>query len=768
MTMNRFEYSQLHRWGGRSTAILALSFSGAVFGQDARVSSVPLGLEEVVVTATKRGEQRLQDIPMSLQALGSDALQKTMSDGLRDVIAKVPSLSAIDNGLGQSRLIIRGVNSGTEEFPETTASTVGLYFDESPIAAGGMNPDLRLFDLERVEVLRGPQGTLYGEGSMGGAVRIISKDANLYAYEGAAETAVSHNQEADDLSLRVNGMINAPLVEGKLALRAVASYRRDAGYVDNKVLGKTDINEGELKGMRLKLGYAPSDDMRLNVSYIYQRAEVDDRAEWMPVTANTRREFGLTDDYQTGRSAMQPGFDHMDLVNATLEWNAGNANVLSSTTFYERDVNQYVAFFSNVLRNDRKLKSFSQESRVTAEIGDRADFVLGGFFNWKDIARTQSELPVGAGGSTGGEAIFQRLTALSERQLAAFGELNFAVTERLTATAGVRWFNYEQEFENRMLKCGTGPGSYIPQPTNIVGNPQLVQDTIAPDCPRATVQTPLFGDGDGDVVTSKLNLSYKFNDDHMVYVQAAEGFRVGGVNPAIDSLGNVLPDAYGPDSLWTYEIGAKSTLFDGILAVNASVYRTDWRDLITNVLGPDDRTAYRTNAGEARIEGAEVDITLKPLAGLMLFAGAAYMDATLVKDEPLYATNPTAGRAGDRLPLVPRWTLNGAVQYEWLLPGDFSAFVRADTSYVDRSSTTFNPANSNYRVAGGYANTDFRVGLESDHYSVQLFVTNVFNRQGVVYQFLGTFTGPGLDPVLDGDRVFQTPRTIGIQAGMSF
>lgn len=723
---------------------------------------------EIVVTATKQGETRLQDVSISIQALSEETLRRTASDGLRDVVSRVPSLTAVDNGLGQTRLIIRGVNSGTEEFPESSASTVGLYYDEAPVTAGGMNPDLRLFDVQRVEVLRGPQGTLYGEGAMGGAVRIITNPVRFGEYEGAAELGLSTTHEAGGLSARLNGMVNVPIAGDTLALRAVGTYRRDAGFVDNPVLGLKNVNDGSFAGLRLRLGYRPSDDLVVNFNYIYQRGEVDDRAEWAPLTAGTRAVFGFDDHYQTGRNALQPGLDVLNLFNATAEWDLGDISLVSSTTYYDRDVDLDVAFFGNVLASDRSLQNFSQELRLSGGIGERLRYVLGGFFNWKNIERLQSEIIPNADGTATREPIFQRLTALSERQLALFSEINFDVTDRLTLTGGLRWFSYEQQFENRLVKCGTGPRSMITQPTNIVNNLALVQATFAADCPRATIQTPLLGDAKDNVLTPKFNIAYKITEDNLVYVQAAKGFRVGGVNPAIDSQGNALPDSYGPDSLWTYEVGLKNEFGNGLVTFNVAAYRTEWSDLIANVLGPDNRTAYRTNAGEARIDGVEVDLTVRPLTGISLFAGVAYTDARLTKDEPLLPTNPTLGRAGDRLPLVPKWTANGALQYDAELGGDWNGYARVDMNYVGPSGNTFNPANSAYREAGDYANVSVRTGVQSDRYSLQLYVNNLFNARGTTYQFLGTFTGPGLDSRADGDRLFMTPRTIGVIAGVKF
>ncbi len=707
----------------------------------------------IVVTAQKR-EQSLQDTPLSVSAISGDDLERIGAVEFNDYFRTVPGVAVIDYGPGKKQYIVRGINSSRL----IEGGLVAQYVGEFPISAGTQS-DVRLYDIERVEVLRGPQGTLYGRGSMGGTVKTVLREADSTKYEGFVEGRLSTTDKGGE-NYFINGGVNIPVIEDKLAIRAVGYFEDLSGFIDNAATGEKDINSSDVQGGRVNVRWTPTDNFDLSFTALFQDQTSDSLNEdtpgfmappsplppflmrpWFPAGV-------VPGEFETIKAVNEFTKDQLQIYNLTGNLDLGFATVTSSSTYFitdrigEQDVAELEGYGAKIY-NFGHDKTFSQEVRVTSQPGV-FEYTIGGFF-----LHTGDEF-----GDTGQQVylpdeslFFDLFTKLDYTEYAAFGEVYFHLTDTLTATAGGRIAKYDRTVST----TADNPAPFDPNPNS---RNQIDQSS------------EVF----------KAQLAWEPTEDALMYAMVAEGFRTGGFNAIaqIDPTGSI-PYEFGSDSLRTYEIGAKTTWWDGRLTANFAAYYTDWSDVQVGTLGgPQNAFVYTSNAGKASVIGIEGELNAEITENLSLAGTFSIQQAEIDEDQPGSCTaderasmNPSCafgpgsfpGLAGDRLPLVPEQTFSLQAHYRAPLGEGMTAFFTPIFSYTGGSYTLFRPEDPLNRKNGAYTLLNLRAGVEFDDWTATLFVQNATNKRARLL----------VNNISGFDKVnVNRPRTIGISLRKDF
>lgn len=691
-------------------------------------------LEEVVVTANKRSEVSAQSLPVTITALSGDHLAEAGATTFADWSHSVPGLVFQDQGPGDKRYIIRGIQS-------IGAPTVGVYLDNAVISGsngeddgGGKNVDIRLHDIERIEVLRGPQGTLYGTGSLSGTIRVITKQPKLDRFEGEVGAELSDTSRGSE-NYNFDGMVNVPIVPDKFGIRAVGWYVNDSGFIDNIRLGNTGINTEETTGGRLSVALAATDRLKLSGSVLYQDQNVGGKSFYFPSEGDLRNS-----EYTLGPRTDRATISQLDL---NYRFDSGSLDVSSAYfdrfVYFRFDSTPILIFFGvpdlpAVTLQPEDSSIWTNEARFSSDLSGPFQFVVGTLHQRLTRSFTSSVVTVdGDGRATQTEPnIFGRTSAKQVEQEAVFGEATYDFTSQWSLTGGLRWFRSEEHANSQNV---------FP----FFGGP--------PEEPRVSRMSE-------HKVTPKVSLSFRANQDVLLYALAAQGFRQGGTNDAGFGSLIVVPEGFESDSLWNYEVGLKSAWLDRRMLLNLTVYAIRWSDIQTKNRTPDLGFPYIGNAGKASSDGIEIELTALPMRGLELRASVAYQNARLTQDQPLAATDTDAGRDGDRIPNTPRLTANGSAQYTWPLTPQLDGVVRGEVSYIGASQTYFSARSDFFQELAPYALADFRAGVQGENWNATLFVKNAFDRRAEI------------------DKLFQTdsplsvftvrPRTVGVSVGYRF
>ena len=694
-------------------------------------------LQEVVVTALHRSAG-VQSVPLSIEALSGDTLSKAGASQLDDYYREVPSLNVTAGQGGANQISMRGVNAAGE-------ATVGVYYDETPVTgpsgttqnSGGNAPDLNLFDVQRVEVLRGPQGTLYGASSMAGTIRIIFNKPNYNSFEAATEDQVS-TTVGGSIGYFSRGMVNLPLVDDKVAIRVAGYYEQRPGWIDDTHFGTTNVNDSNDRGVRTLIGFKPDDATTLTTTLLYQKSGAENLQGWYPSVGT----------YQTNSQVLLPFDQQTQLFNMTGDHKFGFATLTATASWYKYSYTRAGDFTPNgileahtasacnayfattactatqmaawtthalglvpvisyqpafVRSQDYEVRLASDEESTPAWL----QWTVGSFFE-KRFDHIDSD-GVSVDPATGALPFpltldSSRFVQTSERQTAGFGEVSVEPLADLTVTAGARYYNYDKDTSGQAT----------------LGNPIFA--TVANQF--TSVNTSASG------FLKKVNISYKFDPRVMAYVTASEGFRPGGANNIPGLPASLV--SYRADSLWNYEVGFKSSWFDNQLVFNAAVYDIEWNNMQTSARTADGLFSFITNAGKARSRGSEVDLTVAPMRGLTIRAGVGYDDARLTQDQSSSAVLVTAttGREGDLIPNVPDWTASLGASYTWALNGAFNGVVSSDYDYTGRLQSTFQTTDPNYAEYGNFGSFNVRLGVENDKMGAYLFGQNVGNSVG--------------------------------------
>jgi iron complex outermembrane recepter protein len=724
-----------------NASFLALAGAAAAVAQAQQATAASADsaaqLEEVLVTATKRGNESLQTVPIAITAQSQATLEAKGAQEFSDYARSVPGLSFVDSGPAFKTYVIRGINA-----TGTGVATVGQYVDDILITGDLRQPDLRLFDVQRVEVLRGPQGTLYGSGSLSGTIRTIINPPDLTGYHADVVASASDTQHGGG---NYNGAVtlNAPLISDRVALRATAYEDDESGFINNVRLGTTGVNAEHTIGGRAALLMVLDPATKLTANVFYQRTQTDGRD--IVVTAD-----GNLGKYNTDQFVHDPFKSQFKIYNLTVNHDFNWADLDFSTSYFTRaDDNKFDStlfdlsfgdgFFPSIglstpdaLTDQYDTSKFiTDELRLASKLGGRTEFVAGIF---QQHIKTTFETLVATSDPQGYlnvplEPVFGQLQAHTTDQYALFGEVSYKLTDKLTGLVGARAF-YADESDD--LDSTHPFGGF---------SPPVITPTLYSHAHK---------------VTPKAYLSYQLTPDAMVYTTVSQGFRIGGGN-----LANVTPlppqDAtYKPDSLWNYEVGAKTSWLDRRLIVNTSLYYIDWSNIqVSDFTSDQNALTFIANAGKARVYGAEFEVEARPTRDLTVGGTLALVEAQLTQDQP--STNQAfAGHAGDLFPNVPQ--LSGSLFGEYSRPvtSDLNGFGRVDYSYTGRQGTQFSPENPIYNVIPGYSLLNLRLGLRAAAWEAALFGRNLTNAYAVnILEEASNLTPRAVVP--------NRPRTIGIE-----
>lgn len=695
------------------------------------------GLEDIVVTATKSGAASLQKVPIAIQAISGETLSARGADNFAKFAGSVPSLQFNDLGPGDKKYIIRGVTS-------TGASTVGVYYDEAVISAsnandgGGRNADIRLYDLERIEVLKGPQGTLYGASSMSGTIRYITNKPRLNQFEGNA-TAEIGATEKGGINYNLHGTINVPIIKDVLALRVTGWLDHESGFIDQTRLATgrvNNVNDERVAGGRALLRLRPSDSFTLTASATTQTLTSHGSSRYTPLGTMS---FGTTGypsvpggDLINTDLTRSPLTDELSIYSLTGEYSASFGTITATTNWYARrfdfNFDSSAILFSfgvpipGITKEPQYRRVWSNELRYASHFDGPLNFVIGGFlqreksdFAVQVIRSTPDGVAAGpfsrlnsddALSTPNGNTFFGRTDNQKISQEALFGEVTLKFTDKLTSVVGARYFRSRQTAAQET----THPfGGFSSTPVGV-----------------------LYNSSENNKVTYKFNVSYQAQPDVLLYATAAQGFRTGGVNAADLPFTSNIPRGYTPDTLWNYEAGAKTQFFDNRLRLNLAAYAIRWSDTQVRSVDATGAFPFTTNAGRVDIDGVEAELYASLAKGLEVDLGGSYQRARLRDNQPFIPGNPSLGRAGDTLPNVPKLQGNASVSYRFPLNGSYEGSLRADANYRGRTKTQFNTASPFNVPLDEYVAVNLRASATSGTWSGSLFVSNLFNARAQI------------------------------------
>jgi len=656
--------------------------------------------EDLVVTAQRGREESLFETPISVGVLSGGDLDRGSSRSAADVINQIPGVTVIEGQPGNTQITIRGVSA----MAGTTTSA--YYLDEVPFAfiVNASLPDANAFDLERVEVLRGPQGTLYGANALSGVVRILTNNADLDDFDFRGRVRVSDTDGASNVGGDL--AINVPLAPGKLAVRGVVGYSDLSGFIDSTLDGQDDINDTQARSYRLRVNYQPTEDLSFNVGYT--RSDVHNGA---PASSLA--------DLTTPFSSHQPDDRVYDTFNIVGQYSWNHLSLLSSTSYltYEAQTEIDQGFQYN---NRYTLDSFSQEIRLLSRLDGPQQWSAGAYYQNSTDNTHQSAPSLGfpfdyeAERSLDSYAIFGETTR-------SFGDDLFEIT------GGLRYYNSETEL-SAISDFVTGTAGLAPPET-----------------------------ASAEKVTGRLVLTLHPTDGQLVYASASTGFRSG--LPRSQAIAAVDPSfpAVAPDSLISYEVGAKGDFFNGTLRYTAALYYQDWSDIQQTVTLSNNFTAF-TNAGNASGPGFEGSLAIRAAPGLELGASVGWNDLTFSEDVP--SGSVILFRQGDRINNSPEWT--GSISLDYTTPTPLSDF-----NAVFSSTLTYNSPNAQRQKVGNavlVSESDpiyllgASVGLENDRWGVRLFGDNLLDEDGAIS--VGLTAGSDF---INDVSLRPRPRTIGLQ-----
>ena len=746
--------------------------------------------QAIIVTAQKR-EQVLLEVPQSVTVVGGDTLERENATNFQDYLSLVPGFSLEQDQAGESRITLRGANTGG------VASTVAVFMDEVPfgsstgLANGAiLSGDFDPFDLARIEVLRGPQGTLYGASSFGGVLKYVTNSPRLDRFEVRGKAGFE-STKGGGLGHNAAAVLNAPLGD-KAAVRVSAFVRKEPGYVNSignnplfsvgelipgfpdpprpvfeigSTLVEDDINERKTYGGRASILFQPVDTVSVRLTAFAQNLNAGG-SSFFEVDPDTLDPLygGLVQSLYSP----EPTRIKYRVYSGTVDWDLGFANLFSSTAYstfsekFERDFNFAFAPLVNFLAANPDIAAlaglqitdaplghpvgvqlfqttatdkFTQEFRLSSPNNDTIEWLIGAFYTHEKSAIDPQNIFATEFGTNNPDPDVDPLAEIFLRskykEYAAFANATWHITPRLDLTAGGR-LAHNKQHANLLI---SGP---------LAGSQEI------PDL-----------NSDETVFTYSVAPRFEVNDHTSVYARVATGYRPGG--PNVIPPDSDVPLTYDADRLTSWEVGLKTEAPDRLWSLEAAAYHLKWKDIqlfaIVNDIG------INANGGRARINGVELSGTLRPVHGLRILANGAYTDSKLLDDTP----NPevTGGRAGDPLPYVPKWSAALHADYEFPLSGSLTGAVGGTVNRVGRRGINLDEVDANNDVIRipGYTEVDLRAGISVDRWSVQAYVQNLFDKDGITSA--SGFDGATFPNGAAGVAIIR-PRTFGLSVTANF
>ena len=732
-------------------------------------------LEEVIVTATKRAES-LQEVGMSITVLSERAIEEMGIDTYLDFAVRIPNLGTAfqsDGRFDANSPSLRGVFGSGDK---SSSATTGIYIDDVPVTAA-LQP--RVLDLERIEVLRGPQGSLYGARSMGGTIRLITQQPDLQEASGALHTAISSVSDGGT-NFAVDGNFNVPLVEDKLGLRFAAYSGTISGIYDRvydptwfnyqtgeEVLGTTpaferneDVDDEDYYGGQVALKWMATENLSITPKFMYQKIKADG-LPFADIDAENMEQSRFFD-------SEEPGQDEWWIASVVLNWSINAGDITSTTAFYERETSEFeeehtfldfiygaavgipITPLESTLETTSEYENFTHETRFSSNLDGRWNYTVGIFYGDSEFIRGYPPaLQPGVNDALNdfigapanivpGDLIYITTQPEQVEELAIFGEVTWDVTERIALTAGGRWYDTEVSFSSDADGFANGgPSSFA-------------------------------GDQSESGFNPKVMASFDATDDLNFYASAAKGFRVGGVNGNIsetlcgDELDRVGLDpaslrTYDSDDLWSYEVGVKSNLANNRMSLNAAVFFIDWQDSL-QVQRLACGFQVDANIGDVESTGFEIELSAAPIEGLTFDLGVGYTNTEVVSP----AGDGFPGyEKGESLHGVPDWTSTGSAQYIFPAFNGWDARLRADANYYGES-TSFN--NGTVVDRDSWSALNLRAGVLTERWEVTLFADNVTDERANLADNRSIAAEmPGRPRI-----VTNRPRTMGLEARYRF
>jgi len=707
-------------------------------------------VDELIVTAQKREEKSL-DVPMAITAVSGETLQATQSYRIEDFAGKVPGLNIVGVGGFGVQLVMRGLTTGLY----TVNSSSAAYVDETPYSSNGSTglsgfiaPNLDGFDMQRIEVLKGPQGTLYGANALGGLLKYVTNAPNPSGFAAAVDATLT-SVDGGGSGYNLHGMLNLPVAESA-ALRLVAYDNDYPGFVDDPTRGLSEINQSRVKGGRASFLYEPSDRFSVRLSAALQKRSWDD-ANVVDVNPGS---LSLITGKRTFSSLVgNPGDVTNEIYNVTANWDLGFADLLSSTSYVKydsylgSDVSQsYGVYLSTfvfpffgippyglTIQQNSEMKATVQELRLSSSGEGPLQWQLGGYYANQDgrvdqdtylvdlatktILFTSPFAPLDTGGFYNSQ---------SYREYAAFANLNYQISPTVDLSVGGRYSDNSQEFrENGFGLLGGG---------------------IVLDHPSSE-----------GVLTYSADARWRPAPDLMVYGRFATGFVPGGGNNVPVLAPPSLPRSYDSSTTTNLEAGFKGRILDGRMTLELSAFDIEWKDI--QIAASFGGVSTTLNGGTARSSGVEWNVGATPLTGLSLNFNGAYTRARLTEDLPASVN----GLDGDRLPGSPLWSTSFSANYEHPLTAALTGFVGMDWRYAGKREGEFTATGPRQQMPA-YDILDLRAGIAAQHWKLTGFVRNVSDELAISSVSSSTLAGE-FGPQMA--NIYQ-PRTYGLTVSADF
>jgi iron complex outermembrane recepter protein len=670
-------------------------------------------LDEIVVTAQKVS-QSVVDVPMSISVLGGDDLERTQSLNIQDYVKLVPGLQLTQSTPGMGRLSLRGINTGG------VASTVGVYVDEttfgssSGLANGAiLTGDFDTFDVARVEVLRGPQGTLYGASSLGGVLKYVTNEPQFDSFEGRVRGSFESVDDGDT-SYSGAAVVNIP-VSDKVAIRASGFYRNLGGFIDSIGTADSDvaddINGSTVSGGRVSMLFESSEAFSLQLTAFMQDIDSDAASVVDSDSLTGETLYGGLTQSQYVAETTDVSYR---VYNATAIWDLGFGDLTSATSYGENEQKFLVDFttllsgffpgFDSFNRQTTSVQRFTQELRLASHENDKVDWLIGAYYNDEDGLIAQDVHVVDRGTFTDAPLPFTLGIGTVDskyKEYAAFANVTIKFTPSFDLTLGGRYSNNDQD----VVQVSDGLLFGVAEPTT----------------------TP--GGSSEDVFTYSIAPKFKINERMAVYARVAKGFRPGGPNVIALDAPEGTPTSYGSDTTLNYELGLKGETEARTFAFDVAAFHIDWDDI--QLLARVNGVGINTNAGGAESDGVEATLMFRPADQLKLSLTGAYTDAKLTEDTDELLVG---GREGDRLPYTPKTSYSVSADYDWPLANERSAYFGVSFSHLSDVPAAFDPAfvaeNDRQRFLPAYDVLDVRAGWDFGKVALELFGRNLTNDDG--------------------------------------
>ena len=690
------------RLGFLSGFIALVAGNGTALAQDAARTAggqavAPTTLEEVVVTARKRSERQI-DVPIALTSISGDALDQRGVSSVGAALSEVPGVNIYDRG-GSYKLSIRGISTSLG------SNENGYYLDDLPFTGVTvpLNPDVRAWDIDRIEVLRGPQGTLFGEGSMGGTVRILTRDPEFNDWD--AKLSLSGSSTSDGGTNRgAKAMINIPLVDDRLALRLAGTKEKFPGWIDNVVTGAQNVNLLEYTSYRAKLRFQPTDALSVGASYWHYKVDG-------PGGTSTADDRGDADQGVSLAAVIE-----YSLVGFSAAYDFGPVELAYSFADNSFELPQRGALFGGTLEASILIDVRSNELRLASQGDGPLQWTLGAYKR---------------------EAI--------RRDAFVFALFGLNNTSRTDATSEALF--------------GEATWSLSSAPIDLTLGLRSVREDLKGQEANSGVPTPPAG-GKYNSTNPRFIVAWRPNEAWRVYASAAKGYRSGQLQPSVSkgiggALGIPLPDALSDDSIWTYELGTKASLADNRATFEAAIYQSDWKDVTVRI--PLGATGFNglINSKGIDVQGLEASLTTLLGEAWRLNLNASYSDAVFAGTVP-----GTGIKDGSPVDDHAKTTASMSLDYTTTVFGDLTGTGRFGVQYAsERDFPSFGPPQ--YLPGDTTTTMELRFGLESRHWGVQLFVDNLTDEDGAISPRAAQQV-PGALPTATRFR----PRTIGLQVNL--